>query len=76
MAWQDGEAIRSLLLIRKKLREIDSPLIFKALRSPAFKSVSMALIERMDRPRPDLIPSLTDVDDPNRAITRNALVPS
>jgi len=69
MAWQDGEAIRSLLRIRKKLRDIESPLIFTALRSPAFNSVSMALAERMDKPRPDLIPSLTAVDEPNRAET-------
>ena len=61
MAWQDGEAIRSLLRIRKKLRDIGSSLTFKALRSPAFTSVSIAIAERMDRPRPDLIPSLTAV---------------
>ena len=69
MALPDGEAIRSLLRIRKKLWDIASPLTFKALRSPALTSVSMALAERMDRPKPDLIPSLTAVDEPNRAET-------
>ena len=69
MAWQDGEAIRNLFRIRKKLRDIESPLTFKALRRPALTSVSMALAERMDRPRPDLIPSLTAVEEPKRAET-------
>jgi hypothetical protein len=69
MAWHDGEAIRSLFRIRKKFRDIESPLTFKALRIPIFNSVSMALAERIDRPRPDLIPSLTAVDEPNRAET-------
>ncbi len=42
MAWQDGEAIRSLFRIRKKFRDIESPLTFNALRIPAFNSVSIA----------------------------------
>ena len=76
MAWHDGEAIRSLFRIRKKFLNIESPLTFKALRIPAFSSVSIALAERIDRPRPDLIPSLTAVDEPNRAETRRVLLPS
>ncbi len=69
MALHDGEAIRSLLRIRKKFRDIESPWTLMPFRSPALTSVSMALDERMDRPRPDLIPSLTAVDEPNRAET-------
>ena len=76
MAWQDGEAIRSLFRIRKKFRDIKSPLTFRALRRPAFSSVSMALAERIDTPMPALIPSLTAVDEPNRAKVLSALVPS
>ena len=76
MAWQAGEAIRILLRIRKKLRDIVNPLILIALSSPALTSVSMALAERMDRPTPDLMPSLTAVDEPNRAETSRVPVPS
>ena len=69
MARQAGDAIRSLLRIRKKLRDMGRPLTFKALSSPALTSVSMAMAERMERPRPDLMPSLTAVEEPKRAAT-------
>lgn len=66
MARQDGEAIRSLLRTRKNLSDIESPLTFRTSRSPALTSVSMAMAERTDRPRPDLISSLTAVEEPKR----------
>jgi hypothetical protein len=48
---------------------IESVTNFKVLRIPTFNSVSMALSERIDRPRPDLMPSLTAVGVPKRAET-------
>ena len=52
------------------------PLTFKALSTPALSSVSMALEDRIDMPRPDFIPSLTAVEEPKHATAlRESILP-
>jgi len=48
---------------------MESSFIFNAFSFPLLSSVSRALEERIDMPRPDFIPSLTAVEEPNRATT-------
>ncbi len=48
---------------------MESSFIFNAFNFPLLISVSRALEERMDIPRPDFIPSLTAVEEPKRATT-------
>lgn len=48
---------------------------FTVFRMPAFISVPNAHLDRMDTPRPDLIPSFTEVDVPRHAMTFRESVP-
>ena len=48
---------------------MESSFIFNAFSSLLLSSVSKALEERIDMPRPAFIPSLTAVEEPNRATT-------